>query len=169
VIDDLEIRGFLDEGYARLVGAVALVTGSVAMAEDAVQEAVIAAWERSERGDRIENLPAWIATVALNRSRSGVRRVFAERRARGRLTAAPSTGEPTDRVDVRRALAALPRRQREAAVLRYLLDLSTEETADAMGTSVGTVKSQLARARASLAEALAVHDEEPTEVDHADA
>ncbi len=169
MIDDHELRAFLTDGYPRIVGAVALVTGSLAMAEDAVQEAVIEAWERSDRGDRIEHLPAWIATVALNRSRSGMRRVLAERRARARLGAAPASEEPHDRVDVRRALAALPRRQREAAVLRYLLDLTTEETAAAMGTSEGTVKSQLAKARAHLAATLALQDDAPTEAHHADA
>ena len=169
MIDDHEIRGFLNDGYGRLVGAIALVTGSLPMAEDAVQEAVIEAWERSDRGGRIENLSAWIATVALNRSRSGMRRVFAERRARTRLGAAREPAEPIDNVDVRRALAALPRRQREAAVLRYLLDMTTEETAAAMGTTEGTVKSQLAKARTHLAASLALRDEAPTEADHADA
>lgn len=129
------------------------------MAEDAVQDAVIAAWERLERGDPIDRLDAWIATVALNRSRSGLRRVGAERRARARLLAAPP-GEPgPESVDVRRALAALPRRQREAAVLRYVLDLSTAEVAAAMETSEGTVKSTLAKARAHLADALALQEE----------
>ncbi|MGZ8572034.1 MAG: RNA polymerase sigma factor, partial [Actinomycetota bacterium] len=98
MIDDHEISAFLTDGYPRLVGAVALVTGNLAMAEDAVQEAVIAAWERTDGGDRIENLPAWIATVALNRSRSGMRRVLAERRARARLGAAPAPTEPVDGV-----------------------------------------------------------------------
>ena len=59
-----------------------------------------------------------------------------------------------------RALEALPRRQREVAVLRYLLEMSTAEVAAALGIAEGTVKSSLARARAHLVEALAVHDAE---------
>ena len=129
------------------------------MAEDAVQDAVIAAWERLERGDPIDRLDAWIATVALNRSRSGVRRLGAERCARARLSAAAPSEPGPDSVDVRRALAALPRRQREAAVLRYVLDLTTAEVATAMRTSEGTVKSTLAKARAHLADALALREE----------
>lgn len=129
------------------------------MAEDAVQDAVIAAWERLERGDEIDRLDAWIATVALNRSRSGLRRIGAERRARARLsTAAPREPGP-ESVDVRRALAALPRRQREAAVLRYVLDLTTADVAAAMKTSEGTVKSTLTKARAHLADTLALREE----------
>jgi RNA polymerase sigma factor (sigma-70 family) len=65
-----------------------------------------------------------------------------------------------EHVDVARALEALPRRQREVAVLRYLLEMSTAEVAAALGITEGTVKSSLARARAHLVEALAVHDTE---------
>ncbi|MEX1264842.1 MAG: sigma factor-like helix-turn-helix DNA-binding protein [Actinomycetota bacterium] len=54
-------------------------------------------------------------------------------------------------MNVARALAALPRRQREVAVLRYFLQLSTEETAIALGVGAGTVKNSLAKARVSLA------------------
>ena len=65
-------------------------------------------------------------------------------------------------MDVARALEALPRRQREVAVLRYLLEMSTAEVAAALGITEGTVKSSLSRARAHLVEALAVHDTEVT-------
>ncbi len=49
-----------------------------------------------------------------------------------------------------RALHRLPKRQRAVIVLRYFEDLSEVETADALGTSVGTVKSQAAKALAKL-------------------
>ena len=122
------------------------------------------AWMRSERGDRIDSLPAWVAAVALNQTRSGWRRAMAERRARHRLPGATgSTEEPsTDHVDVAKALATLPRRQREVAVLRYLLEMSTAEVAAALGIGEGTVKSSLARARAHLMDALAVREDEVT-------
>jgi RNA polymerase sigma factor (sigma-70 family) len=69
-------------------------------------------------------------------------------------------GPTGDRLDVVLALAALPRRQREVAVLRYYLDLSTADIADQMRTSEGTVKSQLSKARAHLADALALTDDQ---------
>jgi RNA polymerase sigma factor (sigma-70 family) len=60
--------------------------------------------------------------------------------------------------DEQRAVAAalrkLPRRQREAVVLRYYLDLSEEETAQAMGVSRGTVKSATHRALAAVGRTL---------------
>ena len=79
---------------------------------------------------------------------------MAERRARQRLGAPPSaTPERShgDTVDIERAVAALPRRQREVVVLRYLLDLNTAETATTLRINEGTVKSELSRARAALA------------------
>ena len=63
----------------------------------------------------------------------------------------PRRRRPTDielaarRRDLATALAALPKRQREAVVLRYLVDLPEADTAGAMGCSVGTVKSTVAR------------------------
>jgi len=166
-VDETEIRLFLRESYPRLLGAVALVTGDLATAEDAVQEALVRAWERSERGERIEVLERWVAAVAMNLSRSRLRRLRVERLARPRLVAAATTDGPSsDATDVRGSLAALPRRQREATVLRYYLDLSTAEIADLMKTSEGTVKSQLSKARAHLAHALEIDNDQ--EQDHAD-
>jgi len=148
-----------------LVNAVALASGSYPAAEDAVQEALVRAWIRSERGEHVESLPGWVAAVALNLTRSGWRRTMAERRARRRLPerSAPFVAAPSEEhVDVAQALEALPRRQREVAVLRYLLEMSTAEVAAVLGISEGTVKSSLARARTHLVEALAVHDTEVT-------
>jgi RNA polymerase sigma factor (sigma-70 family) len=56
--------------------------------------------------------------------------------------------------DVRGALAVVPPRQRAVLVLRFWADLSVEQTAEALGCSTGTVKSQTARGLATLREAL---------------
>jgi RNA polymerase sigma-70 factor, ECF subfamily len=137
------------------VAAIALVSGSRPGAEDAVQEALARAWERTERGERIESLRAWVMTVALNVVRSGFRRHRAERRATSRLTGTQSAPVATDdRVDIARALAALPRRQREATVLRYYLDLDVGEIAMILHVEQGTVKTTLFRARRALSKSL---------------
>jgi len=142
------------------VAGVALVCGSRVAAEDAVQEALARAWERSERGETISSLAAWVTTVALNNTRSGFRRARAERRARDRLRTDTRAPVPEDLVDLSRALASLPRRQREATVLRYYLDMDVSEVASALGMAEGTAKTTLFRARRALARALRVPDEE---------
>ena len=59
-----------------------------------------------------------------------------------------------DRVVLVAALAALPVRQRQVVVLRYFDDLSVDATAEIMGSSTGTVKSQTAKALAKLRDAI---------------
>src|SRR3954454_12715455 len=66
------------------------------------------------------------------------------------VTAPDRTGGVDDLLTVRRALAALPKRQRAVLVLRYLEDMSEQQTADILGCSVGTVKSQASKALAKL-------------------
>ncbi len=160
-VDEIALREFLHTSYPRLVAAVALACGSRPAAEDAVQEALLRAWQRSEHGEEIESLDAWVTTVALNQARSGLRRVLAERRARARLAHEPAGSKATgERIDVERALSRLPRRQREAVVLRYYLQFDTGEVAAALRVNEGTVKSTLFRARATLAELLHIDDTE---------
>jgi RNA polymerase sigma factor (sigma-70 family) len=97
----------------------------------------------------------------MNLGRSGLRRVFAERRARARATRSGFVSEPNpERLDVVRELERLPRRQREATVLRYYLGLDIAEIAAVLEVTEGTVKTTLFRARASLAERLGEDDRE---------
>jgi RNA polymerase sigma-70 factor (ECF subfamily) len=161
-VDEFEVRRFLATDYPRLVAGLTLVCGSRPAAEDAVQEGLARAWERSERGQRIESLTAWVARVSMNLARSGLRRRAAERRARTRLRASEDVGwsSPEDRIDVGRALKMLSRRQREAAVLRYYLGMSVVEVAEALGVTEGTIKTTLFRARSVLAESLATAEDE---------
>jgi RNA polymerase sigma-70 factor (ECF subfamily) len=159
-IDEPAVRGFLATDYRRVVGALTLAAGSRAAAEDAVAEALARAWERSERGERIDSLPAWVTAVGLNLLRSGWRRRRAERRAVDRVQPAATAADADDLVDVRRALASLPRRQREATILRYYLDYDVAAVAAALGISEGTAKATLFRARQSLAAALGPDDDE---------
>jgi DNA-directed RNA polymerase specialized sigma24 family protein len=89
-----------------------------------------------------------------NLARRSLRRRLQERRAwygaRDLRSADPGEG-----VDLLRALARLPARKRACVVLRCYLDLSEADTAAALGLSVGTVKSQTAKALQKLEQLLA--------------
>jgi RNA polymerase sigma-70 factor (ECF subfamily) len=160
LLSDADLREFVVTGYPRLVAGLALAAGSRAAAEDAVQEAVARAWERSQRGEPIDSLPAWVTRVAVNLTHSRWRHARVEARGRERLGSSGVTADADDRMDVARALAALPRRLREATVLRYYLGLDVAEVAGALGVTEGTAKTTLFRARQALAAALGDHDEE---------
>lgn len=163
---DDRVRTFLAADYSRVVGVVALVCPTRADAEDAVQDALLAAWNRDDDPDSYR---AWVTTAALNRARSATRRLRAEQRALDRLPAVATAGEradEADRTDVARALARLSLRQRQVTVLRYWLDMDVAAIACVLGVSDGTVKTQLSRARRALAPLLAgdPRDEEPAAV-----
>ena len=70
--------------HRRLVRVVYLVAGDARLAEDAAQEALLRAWERVDRGESFDSLAAWTTTVALNWTRTQLRRREAEHRALSR-------------------------------------------------------------------------------------
>ena len=141
--------------YARLVSVVAIVAASRAEAEEVVQEAFIRLLPRWSTVARYDNPEAWVRSVALKVLSNRHRHARIARRVLGRRVPiehiAPASA---DRVDVRRALAALPLAQRQVVVLHYLLDLPVGEIAAELGLPTGTVKSRLSRAREVLAQLL---------------
>lgn len=155
-MDDATIRTFLRSDYARVVAAVAAVCRDRGQAEDAVQEALARAWDRSRRGLSVDSLPAWVTTVAMNLTRSAARSAMRRRRSEERAIRPPDDAPLGESIDVLRAVEALPRRQREAVVVRYFLGYDVAGTAAVLGVTEGTVKTLMFRARAALADALAV-------------
>ncbi len=146
------VRAFVAADYPRVVAAVAAATRSDDGAEDAVQDALIKVLDADPLPT---NLRAWVTTVAINRRRDLQRRTSAERRAVGRLDV-PSPEDPTADVAERSALMvavdALPERQRQIVLMHYYLDTSVADIASSLGVSPGTVKTQLHRGRAALAD-----------------
>jgi RNA polymerase sigma-70 factor (ECF subfamily) len=130
--------------FQTIFRTVFLLCGDRAAAEDATQEGFARALERWRRLRDQPWVAGWITTTAINAVRRSLRR-----------RPEPPPAERSD-VDVEeswdlwRAVRALPRRQQEAVVLHYVLDMSVAETGRAMGCEDGTVKVHLARARESL-------------------
>jgi RNA polymerase sigma-70 factor (ECF subfamily) len=146
--------------YRRLVAELFAMTGSLAEAEDLVQEAFGKALARWERVGQLEVPVAWIRRVALNAATSRWRSL--RRRSTAVLVLVPDEGQPPPEpvMDLIAALAGLPVAQREAIVLHHLTGLSVEEIARRSRCSESTVKSRLQRGRARLAVLLADESEE---------
>jgi RNA polymerase sigma factor (sigma-70 family) len=100
----------------------------------------------------------YLRHTVLNLSRSRLRRYAVERRTANLAKAADRSEAAVlhapDRLDTIAVLDHLPHRQRQAIILKYYLDLSDREIANSMACSVGTVKSQLSKARHKLARLL---------------
>jgi RNA polymerase sigma-70 factor (ECF subfamily) len=156
-VDDVEfVRELYDASYRRLLGQLVGVTGSLAEAEDVVQEAFVRALDRAGTVRRADNPEAWLRTVAVNLARSRWRRVRRFAGLAPRLVDQPEQRETTtDRVALLGALRRLPAAQREAIALHHLADVPVHEVAATLGVPVGTVKARLSRGRAALAALLA--------------
>jgi RNA polymerase sigma-70 factor (sigma-E family) len=141
--------------YRGLVRLAAYLTGDRDGAEEVVQDAYVKVLGRWGGLRDLDKGEAYLRQTVVNLSRSRLRhRVVVERHAPAPMpdTASAESGAITelDRSAVIQALAALPRRQREALVLRYYADLSEAQTAHAMGISAGAVKSHTSRGMAAL-------------------
>lgn len=154
------VEEFVRESWPSLYRTALLVTGSPHDAEDAVQNAmavVVQHWDRISRGDSPAGYSRRvIATQAYRRARR--RRLELDRLLLLRRSFGDADDDGSERTVQRDALLGaleqLPPRMRTAVVMRFYGDLSERETAEALGCSTGTVKSQthkgLARLRAAM-------------------
>jgi len=139
VRDDFE--AFVAARYGALLRTAYLLTGDHHDAEDLLQQALVkavGAWGRIT-GDP----EPYVRTILVRQNISRWRR----RRWRELTTDAPpetavADDGTEDRIALHRALGVLAPRQRAVIVLRYYDDLTEVQTAEALGISVGTVKSQ---------------------------
>ncbi|MFI7607126.1 SigE family RNA polymerase sigma factor [Micromonospora sp. NPDC049366] len=157
-----DVEGF-DDFYRgsrqRLLGFVYVLTGNLAEAQDAVQEAYIRAWQRWSTVSGYDDPEAWTRVVATRIAVSRWRSLRSRARAYLRHGAVETTPGPgTETVDVVAALRRLPEEQRTAIALYYLLGMPVAEVARETEAPVGTVKARLSRGRAALAGLLAVSD-----------
>jgi RNA polymerase sigma-70 factor (sigma-E family) len=154
--------------HASLCRLATVLLGDADRAEEVVQEAFLRtyrSWWRIRDHDRAVG---YLRTTVVNLCRSQLRRRTVERRANratwhdedhrvDEASAPGSMGVPDQAeavVGIRRALADLPPRQREIVAAYYFEDMSVAAIATSMGCAVGTVKSQLAKARQHLRQVL---------------
>ena len=157
---DAEFGEFLDSrAVVMRRTAYLLCGGDWHRAEDLVATTLMkiyVAWPRLRENGSVD---AYSRKVMVRSAIDESRRAF---RRRERVVdelpevAGPANGVD-DALDVRRALARLPAGQRAVVVLRYWEDLSVTETAQVLGKSEGTIKSQAAKGLATLRRLLADH------------
>jgi len=154
--DPRALAQLLEELEPLVVRTVRLIVGpGKAAAEDAAQEALTDLARRIGTLRNPDSVIAWTARIATRRAMRAAR---FDRLTRQRETTFLQSAGIADGGERRTALSdafdRLPRRQRAIAVLRLYVGLSEAETADALGISVGAVKSQFHAARKRLAEYL---------------
>ncbi|MGH8969095.1 MAG: SigE family RNA polymerase sigma factor [Actinomycetes bacterium] len=141
--------------YRSLVRLAALLLRDVAVAEEVVQDSFIAmhgAWRRLRDPDRAL---AYLRQSVVNRARSALRHHKVELKYAPAPMPDAASAEygalgALEHQEVVTALRRLPERQREVLVLRYYVDLSEAEIAEAIGISRGAVKSHASRGMAAL-------------------
>ena len=139
-----------------LVRLAVLMTGDQPTAEDVVQDAFLGLYRRWQALHDADKALGYLRSSVINGCRS-VHRVRLRRQGItldppetvGSAEAEAMLGEAHR--EVLAALRRLPRRQREAVVLRYYLDMTEEQAAQAMGVARGTIKSATSRGLSALA------------------
>lgn len=120
---------------------------------DALQETLAAAWRGLPGLRDAERFWPWLVGIAANKATDALRR--RSRQDAHAMPVEPEAPDGSPLVELRDGLASLPGPFREVLLLRYVVGLSEEEAAAALGVRVGTVKSRTARARRALMERLA--------------
>ena len=115
-------------------------------AHDALQETLAAAWQGLPALREPARFRSWVVGIAARKAADAARR----RIRSGAVGREAPSREAASFIELREALDALPPHLREVLLLRYLLDLSEAEVAEALGLRVGTVKSRSARGRKAL-------------------
>lgn len=139
-------RRAFDDHHERLFRLALLLTRDPYEAEDIVQDVFV------RSSGRLESLPEdevgpYLRIAVVNRWRDRMRRLRMRARRLPLLVPPDHADEDLDAAhDLWALVLTLPPRQRATVVLRYYEDLSVEATAEVLGCSVGTVKSQLSRA-----------------------
>jgi RNA polymerase sigma-70 factor, ECF subfamily len=136
--------------------AFAISLAGRAAGEDLAQDAMLRAWTARAGFQPGTNMKAWAFTILRNQFISGKRRDWRSQPleqgvAENTLVANDDPSSSEELLDVRNAMQLLPIDQREVLILAGPAGMSYEETARICGCAIGTVKSRVSRARASLA------------------
>ncbi|GAB3765967.1 RNA polymerase sigma-70 factor (sigma-E family) [Nocardioides ginsengisegetis] len=148
--EESDFDAFVEGRSPALLRSAYLLVQDEGLAEDLLQTALVKAWFA---WGRIQEPEAYVRRIMVTTSASWWRRRWHREtptEVPGERHVAAGGEEVENAQDLWNAIGHLPRRQRAVVVLRYLEDRSEVETASLMGCSVGTVKSQCAKALVKL-------------------
>lgn len=158
---DTEFSAYMQARQPSLLRTAYLLTGDRHTAEDLVQTALAKLYLSWNKVHTRESIDGYVRRILVNENNSLWRRAWKKREHA--TDEVPETGHVVDTYDDGQSGAlwdvvqTLPRKARAVVVLRYYEELSEAETAEALGISVGTVKSQTSRALAALRERAPQH------------
>ena len=158
---DQQIAAIYDQHYGHLCELAYMIMGDRYLAEEIVMEALMKTYTGWGRIREKDKAPVYLKRAVINLCRTKIRRKMIERRANAVAIATEERREPDwdpERHETARevwaAVKELPLRQRSCIVLFYAQRMTDSEIAEVLDCSVGTVRSQLSRARAKLKRAL---------------
>jgi RNA polymerase sigma-70 factor, ECF subfamily len=144
-------EAFFDAERVRLLGALIVMAGNRAEAEELLQDAFLKVWERWDQVVAMENPTGYLYRTALNLYRRRLRRAsVAMRKSLNLLTNVDELAGVDIRDEAVRLLGKLTPRERAAIVITAYLGYSTEEAGRLMGIHANTVRVLTGRARATL-------------------
>jgi len=151
VAESSSFEAFFHDEARTLFRRLCAVTGNSSEAEEIMQDAFLALWERWDRISGMDDPTGYLYRTAMNVFRKRTRRAaLAIRRT---IASAPDP-TPFSEIDAQQdlliALAELSPRQRAALVLTEVLDYSSEEAGRVLGVTAGTVRGLASRAREAL-------------------
>jgi RNA polymerase sigma-70 factor (sigma-E family) len=150
---DAEFAAYMQARQSKLLRVAYLLTGDQHVAEDLVQTSLAKlylSWDKVRDRDSVD---AYVRRVLVNENNSLWRRPWKRREYATDVLPdahASDTYDEGDRDALWELVQTLPRKARAVLVLRFYEEMSEAETADVLGISVGTVKSQTSRALATL-------------------
>jgi RNA polymerase sigma-70 factor (ECF subfamily) len=169
-VSEVDLETLVDRHYARIHRAALVMTGNVWEADDLAQETFLQAMRSLRRFSGRSRIETWLYAILVNQHRRRLRtRARRERRQSRWLNwvwTPPADEKPEREMEldewrqsIWRHVAELPEVHRHAMVLRYSEELSYEEIAQVLSCPVGTVKSRLHHALASLRSRLEAADQ----------
>ncbi|MER7558524.1 SigE family RNA polymerase sigma factor [Nocardioides sp. NPDC126508] len=147
VAAEVDFDDFVAARSSALLRTAYLLTRDHALAEDLLQTALTKAWFSWAK---IESHEAYVRRILVNTYTSWWRRKWNGEQPTQELVEGSVDHPEEGAHDLWTALGRLPRRQRAVVVLRYFEDLTEAQTAEILGCSVGTIKSQNSKALAKL-------------------